>query len=296
MSNYPGTDRHLLTKKAYATDEALVIRQRTHELYSVPKINFTEWVLDRIQWRGDEKVLDVGSGPGTYFKEVQSRIPHGQLIAGDLSFGMVRKAALHPQVGTLLNLDVQALPFPDHTFDVVLANHMLYHVPNLDKALSEIHRVLKPTGSVIAATNSQFNLPEFEQLIRRTYGLLGAIGPDVEAMRPTSYRFQLEDGPVKMSHHFFAVARYDLPAAFIFPTVQPAIDYINSMRAIREPQLPRRVAWDDFISVLRDQIQRLVNHFGELVVNKLSGAIVATDAGAFAQNYVSIMQQETPKD
>ncbi|HVO43934.1 MAG TPA: class I SAM-dependent methyltransferase, partial [Aggregatilineales bacterium] len=196
MSNYPGTDRHLLTGKAYATDEALRIRQRTHELYSVPKINFAEWVLDRIPWQGDELVLDVGSGHGAYFKPVVLRIPHGKLVALDLSLGMAEKAASQPHAGAVLNADAQALPFPDHTFDVVLANHMLYHVPDLDLALNEIHRVLKPTGSVVAATNSQFSMPEFEQLIRRTYGLLGASGPDVETMHPTAYRFQLEDGPV----------------------------------------------------------------------------------------------------
>ena len=292
MSNFPGTDRHILTKKAYANEDALLIRQRTHDLYSVPKINFKEWVLDRITWRGDERVLDVGAGPGTYFDDLKPRIPRGQLVAGDLSLGMAIKASAHPNAGLTLNLDVQTLPFPDHTFDVVLANHMLYHVPDLDQALSEIHRVLKPSGSLIASTNSQFNAPEFEQLIRRTYGLLGAIGPDIEAMKPLDYGFRLEDGPVKLSHHFYAVARYDLPAAFIFPAVAPVIDYINSSRAIREPQLPRRVSWDDFISVLSDQVQRLINHFGELVVNKLSGAVVATDAGSFAQTYVDIQQKK----
>lgn len=152
--------------------------------------------------------------------------------------------------------------------------------------------MLKPTGSLIAATNSQFNLPEFEQLIRRTYSLLGASGPDIEPMRPTSFNFHLEGGAVRLARHFYAVARFDLPSAFIFPAVQPAIDYINSMRPLREPQLPRRVSWDDFISVLSDQIQRLINHFGELIVNKLTGALVATDGGAFARDYVNIFMQQ----
>ncbi len=292
MINFPGTDRDTLTQKVYATDEMLAIRQRTHELYSVPKINFAEWVLDRIAWRGEERVLDIGSGPGTYFDLVTARIPNGRLVAGDLSLGMSRKASRRSDAGLVVNCDTQSLPFPDGEFDVVLANHMLYHVPDLDKGLAEIHRVLKPTGCIIAATNSQYNLPEFEQLIRRTYHLLGAVGPDTEPMKQTSYQFQLEDGPTKLARHFFAVARYDLPGAFIFPDVQPAIDYINSTRALREPQLPRRVAWDDFISVLADQIQRLINHFGELIVNKLTGVLVGTDAGAFARDYVSILNRE----
>ncbi len=73
--------------------------------------------------------------------------------------------------------------------------------------------------------------------------------------------------------------------------MQPAVDYINSTRAIREPQLPPRVSWDDFINVMGDQIQRLINHFGELIVNKLSGALVGTDGGAFAREYTEGLSQ-----
>ncbi len=292
MMNFPGTDRDILTQKVYATDETLAIRQRTHELYTVPKINFAEWVLEHIPWHGDEQVLDIGSGPGTYFELINQRIPDGHLVAGDLSFGMARKAARHGGANLAINSDVQALPFADGTFDVVLANHMLYHVPNIDNGLAEIHRILKPKGALIAATNSQYNLPEFEQLIRRAFHLLGAVSADAEQMKPPEYNFQLEDGPAKLARHFYAVARYDLPGAFIFPTVQPAIDYINSTRALREPQLPRRIAWDDFISVLGDQIERLINHFGELIVNKLTGVLVATDEGAFAEDYVRILKEQ----
>jgi hypothetical protein len=82
------------------------------------------------------------------------------------------------------------------------------------------------------------------------------------------------------------VARYDLPGALIFPSVQPAIDYINSTRPLREPQLPRRISWDDFIGVMGDQMQRLINHFGELVINKLTGVLIATDGGGFVKDYV----------
>ena len=285
---FPGTDRDTLTQREYASDASLAARQRTHAQYSVPKINFVEWVLDKVEWHGDERVLDVGMGPGTYFEALQSRIPNGQLVGGDLSLGMAYKAASHAHRGAalLFNGDVQTLPFPDHTFDRVLANHMLFHVPDIELALGEIHRVLKPSGQLIASTNSQFNLPEFDQLMARAYGLLGVSGLNVEPMHATSWRFQLEDGPGKLHHHFFAVVRYDLPGALVFPEVQPAIDYINSTRALREPQLPRRVSWDDFLVVMTEQMQRLINHFGELVVNKLSGVLIATDAGGFASDYV----------
>ena len=76
-SNTP-TDHHVITQRAYATDEHLAVRIRTHELYTRPEIDFPAWVLDKIPWRGDERVLDVGAGSGNYFDLVQARVPHGE--------------------------------------------------------------------------------------------------------------------------------------------------------------------------------------------------------------------------
>lgn len=284
-TNQASVNRLQPMNNAYADDQSLAVRRRIHDEYSVPRVDFAEWALARIEWRGDEHVLDIGAGPGTYFEALAARLPNGRLVAGDLSLGMARLAAGRARYAGISNADVQNLPFARRSFDVVLANHMLYHVPDLDRALDEIHRVLKPTGCLIAATSSQYNLPELEQIIRRTFGLLGARTSELEGRPPA--RFFLEDGAMNLGRHFFAVARYDLPGAFVFTSPEPVIDYVNSMREQREPQLPHGIAWDDFIAVLRDQLQRIIRHMGELVVSKLSGVIVATDAGGFANGYVN---------
>jgi hypothetical protein len=62
---------------------------------------------------------------------------------------------------------------------------------------------------------------------------------------------------------------------------------------LREPQLACHISWDDFIHVLGDQVQRLINHFGELVVNKLSDVIVATDSGDFAREYIQLLSKRS---
>jgi len=281
----PGTDPDILTSQAYSNDENLVIRYRTHELYSRPKVDFAQWVVDTLHWRGDEIVLDVGSGPGSYAKLVQDRTPQGAYVAGDLSLGMARKA--REQVDGphthALNLDAQQLPFPDASFDVVLANHVLHHVPDIDQALAEIHRVLRPDGCLIATANGQNTMPEFETLSRRACTLLGF--PRQEFLAPHRH-FTLENGTLRLARVFRAVARYDLPGAFYFPAVEPVLDYLNSLRAIRAPYLPAGVSWDDFMEVMEKQITRLIRHFGELQVQKLAGTLVATDGGGFAAEYL----------
>lgn len=281
----PRTDREILTTEAYATDEHLAVRYRIHEQYTLPLVDFHRWVLDTLQWSGDEWVLDVGCGPGAYFRATAERVPRGRLVAGDLSFGMARQARQAPAADrfAVINFDVQRLPFADDTFDVVLANHMLYHVSDLAGALAEIRRVLRPDGVLVAGTNSRDNLPELDTLMRRSCALLGY--PRVGAR--IGDEFSLERGAMLLAHHFRAVARYDLPSAFHFPEVVPVLEYLNSIRPLHEAELPAGVTWAELMTMLEKQITRLIRHFGELKVSKLAGVIVATDGGGFARDYLA---------
>ena len=279
-------------KAAYASDEHLAVRIRTHEQFTRPLFDFPRWVVDMRHWRGNEWVLDVGAGPGTYFDLVLERIPYGHLVAGDLSFGMLQQARrnAHTAQIPLLNLDAQNLPFPDGTFDVVLANHMLYHVPDLDAALSELRRVLKWDGCLIAATNSQSNLLELDTLTRRALALLGF--PKAEPILRDHDGFFLENGSGLLSHYFRGVARYDLPSALHFPEVEPVLAYLNSMQTLRSPYLPTNVTWGEYIDIMEKQVTRLIRHFGELQVQKLAGVLIATNRGGFAADYFQLLDGE----
>ncbi len=269
--------------RMYLTDESLRIRQETHELYSEPKLDFPAWALDSVSWRGDEMVLDVGSGPGRYYSTLHERFPDIEYYACDLYSGMVQT---HPHKKTLSLADAQRLPYPDATFDVVMANHMLFHVPDVERALREIRRVVKPAGFVMATTNSIHNMPEFQALIRRAITLLSPPGTaNVSVPGQHTDPFTLESGTRLLCHHFFAVVRYDLPRALVFPTAEPALDYLNSTRSVREAELPQGVNWDEMMMIVREQIGRLIDHFGELTVNTLSGLLVATDRGDFMDEY-----------
>lgn len=296
MPSKPHTNRDVLLRNAYADEQAVILRYQTHRLYSVPQIDFPEWVLNRHQWHGDEITLDAGCGPGIYFNGILDHIPNGHLVSFDLSEGMVRKACAHERANEadLLVADLQAIPFADAMFDVVLANHVLFHVADFDQTVQEIRRVLKPDGVLISATNSHYSMAEFSILMRRAFSLLGYPVKEEEALfNPLQGSFSLENGTMKLARHFRAVVRHDIPGSFVFSEVQPVVNYIASTRAMKEPELPGDITWDDFMAVMTDQVRRLINHFGELVVNKLSGTLIATNNGGFAADFLNTFDHQT---
>jgi SAM-dependent methyltransferase len=280
---HPATDPQNLRQHAYATDEHLNVRYQIHEQYSFPKVDFPKWVLSRAAWRGDEKVLDVGCGPGNYAAALHELWPDVTYYGLDFSVGMLER---HPDKRAVLQADVQALPYADDSFDVVMANHMLYHVPDVERAVLECRRVLKPGGVLLAATNSVQSMPEFNAYYKRAILLLTTPGEQVAIPMPTSYPFTLESGVRQLARHFYAVVRHDLPSVFVFDDIEPVMAYLESMRSLREPELPDGIMWDSVMLLVRQQIKNQLNYLGEFIVNKLSGVLVATDRGDFISEFV----------
>ncbi len=283
---FPGNDPKAV-RRQYASDVYLRIRQETHEQYTVPKVNFPEWVLNRLKWRGDEQVLDVGAGAGAYYEGLRELWPDISYYALDQSPGILR---LHPARAESVIADAQYLPYADQTFDVVMANHMLYHVPDIEQAILEARRVLRPRGVFVAATNSIQSMPEIHALFRRGMLLLSTPGKVYsQPPLPAQTSFALENGTRILARYFYAVVRYDLPSTLVFPSVEPVMAYLESTRSTREPQLPDSILWDDLMLVMREQVSRVISHFGELTVNKVSGVLIASNQGGFIQEFVDTL-------
>lgn len=280
---YPLTDPETLRRSAFADDENYLVRYGIHERYSVPKVDFPEWAIQRINWRGDERVLDVGCGPGLYAHTLARLLPRVRYYGLDFSAGML---AHHPYQNAIVLGDVQDIPFPDNSFDVVMANHMLYHVPDINRAILEVRRVLKPEGILLAATNSIENMPQFRELYKRAILVLTAPGKPFRVPLPNSHLFTLESGTRQLARHFYAVVRHDLPGMFVFNEIEPVMAYLESTRSLREPQLPEGIAWESVMMVVREQIKNQLNYVGELIVNKLAGVLVATDRGGFITDFL----------
>jgi SAM-dependent methyltransferase len=189
-------------------------------------------------------------------------------MLSDLSAGMVQRArqnlghSRHPFRFELV--DAESNPFADQSLDGVLANHMLYHVPDRARALGEIRRVLKPSGRLYATTVGQGHLREIRNLVGQFDSRLALWG----GQTPDS--FTLENGADHLQNWFASVTLARYQDALIVTDPAPLIDYILS--GTIELTVEERPA---FVAFVTREFQR---HGGKFYVTKDSGIFGAHDS------------------
>src|ERR1051325_7418990 len=169
------TDQAHLLQSQYQDASNLNARIALHAQFSLNSYGWHRWVMDQFDLPPESRLLELGCGPGTLWLKNRDRIPaEWEIMLSDFSAGMIAEArrnlaevkpATHFHV-----FDAQFIPLPDASLDAVIANHMLYHVPDRRKAFAEIPRALKPEGRLYAATSGEEHLRELDALQGR-FGL-----------------------------------------------------------------------------------------------------------------------------
>jgi SAM-dependent methyltransferase len=173
-----------IVARDYASEARLLERRSIYENAEGPDAREVVW--RHVAAARPRNVLEVGPGPG----ELSERIGHelgADVVAIDVSPRMVeltRARGIHAIVG-----DVQDLPFAKGEFDLVVAAWVLFHPADLDRALSEIERVLQPGGRLVASTNSERHLEELWELVGGHH----------------TYPFSAENGEALLRAHFDSV-------------------------------------------------------------------------------------------
>jgi ubiquinone/menaquinone biosynthesis C-methylase UbiE len=163
-------DQTYLLKDQYRDSANLDARVQLHVRFSINKQGWNRWYFDQLDLPPNARILELGCGPGYLWRDNLDRIPAGWDIAlSDFSAGMIdqARANLSRHDFRFEIIDAQSIPYDDDTFDAVIANHMLYHVPDHARALSEFQRVLKSTGVASLATNGDQHLTEMYDLQHR---------------------------------------------------------------------------------------------------------------------------------
>ena len=129
-----------------------------HRDYSVNHEGWFLWLFKSLHLHS--KVLEVGSENGSLWSQNLSKVPTDlSIIVSDISAEMVTDAEEEigqPPEFQYQVIDVQKIPYPDNSFDLVIANHC----DDIAKALEEIKRALKPGGCLICSTYSKDHMHE----------------------------------------------------------------------------------------------------------------------------------------
>jgi ubiquinone/menaquinone biosynthesis C-methylase UbiE len=257
----------------YDDAERFRIRVEAHDLYGERAGSFREWLLVRINPTTGDRVLDVGCGPGTYHPALAAA--GVRLTACDTSAGMLREAVAQAAEGrfhiSAVRANAEALPFTGDLFDIVMANHMLYHVPDRRRALSEMRRVLRIGGRAIMATNSAQNCERISSMHEETARSLG-YAPAV----PDALRFTLDDLPLVQSV-FPGAQVFEREDAFVFPDATSAVRYYASYMVDSIEERPADGSHRPRLAAeMHNRIQQVVDREGSFRVPKSAGCFIAT--------------------
>ena len=213
-------------KAQYASSKGLDIRINFHNMYSTNKMGFGPWLMSNYEIKEEMKVLELGTGTGDMWTGRDDLIAKcDKLVLSDFSEGMLETA--RKNVGEHANveykqIDVQNIPLEDRSFDIVIANMMLYHVPDINKAVSEIRRVLKDDGVFYCATYGEHN---FNDIIAEWFGLIG------ENYDP-NHNFTLQNGSEVLGKEFADIEARRYEDSLHVTNVNDLADYLQSLKAL----------------------------------------------------------------
>ncbi|MBN1067813.1 methyltransferase domain-containing protein [Clostridium botulinum] len=210
-------------KEQYNSDENLNLRTNLHN-YNTNKIDWDKWCFKKMNLIKCSKILELGCGVGKLWIKNQNFIDkNSEIILSDFSTNMLKCAK-----NNLKNLDykfnykkinAEDIPYDDESFDVVIAEHMLYFVTDIEKALSEIKRVLKPNGIFYVTTNSCNSMIELNKLAEK-------FDPNLDINNNgLSSRFDLENGEKMLKKYFNNIELDILEGKIIVDKADPVVSY-----------------------------------------------------------------------
>ncbi len=261
------TDQNYLRGEQYQDAANLNTRIALHQRFGTAKIGWHPWVFEQLDLPPNASVLELGCGPGLLWVQNLDRLPPGwQVTLSDFSLGMVEQArrSLMPSgyPFTFGQLDAQVLPFADDSFDAVIANHMLYHVPDRQKTYAEVRRVLKPQGRFYAATMSRNNMKQVADL-ERNCGFTSDFG----AFSQAPNYFFLENGEAELREWFPELSVRRQEETLVVTEAQPLIDYILSGTSVAGLS-------GETLRRLREAISAEISRTGAFRIDKITGLFI----------------------
>jgi len=249
-----------VTANQYGTADKLNTRISIHDKYSVNRQGFGNWISEHYRFPDHASVLELGCGTGSMWKGKRKLIRRcSRLILSDFSAGMLEQAkeTLRDESGIAYRvIDIQDIPYPDHSFDAVIANMMLYHVPDLPQGLREVRRVLKENGVFYCATFGENGMMQYIGSLFSGYGIESHV----------SSAFTLQNGKDILCPYFADVETDLYEDALAVTDVEDLADYIYSLAGMSDlRKLPRETVRSVLAGHMADGVLRVPKEYGMFI-------------------------------
>jgi len=252
-----------VVEQQYKNADKLNIRIALHEKYSTNKVPFGDWIISNYHIKPGSRVLELGCGTGSMWKNYLHLLDHGSTaVLSDFSEGMLKEAK--ENLGEQPNIEyqvinIQDIPYEENTFDVVIANMMLYHVPDLKKGLSEVARVLKKEGTFYCATYGENGIIQYLEELLYEYG----------ANNDMNKSFTLQNGAGKLGEYFGDVERLDREDGLAITNLDDLIEYIySSTRMTNAAEVDRNTLEQILRNRMIDGVIYIPKEYGMFVAKK----------------------------
>jgi ubiquinone/menaquinone biosynthesis C-methylase UbiE len=261
MTTDPQIGRQILTEQAYRDGSKLAVRQSMYQRWQRPRIDLPGHVVAALSDAAGV-IVDVGSGNRHFLARLGQERPDLRLLGLDLAMGMRPDAVA----------DAQQLPVADAAAGGVLALHMLYYVPDIQRALREFRRVLRSGGILIAATNGYAHNAEIRSLWHDAVAAVA--GADIGFSADPVSRFPLETGAQVIGRVFGQVERRDYRAWVEIPSADAVAAYLTSSKDTRAAGLPPGRSWESALAAAHERADAIVRRHGVFLATTHTGIFV----------------------
>ena len=258
----------------YKNGTNINIRIALHEQYSVNQTGWFPWLFCQLDWKKAHEVMELGCGNGKLWTIPDTRIlnENHHIYVTDSSEGMLLEAKgnIHKEQEQIKGtsqfcfrvVDCEKIPYESESFDVVIANHLMFYVKNRSRAFHEINRVLKKDGTFYCSTYGKKHMMEITQLVQEFDSRV------VLSEVPLYEEFGIENGSEQLAPFFKEVIFMPYEDELHVNRVEPILQYILSCHGNQMGLLNQRVS--EFRSFLQKKLDRL----GYFHISKEAGVFI----------------------
>lgn len=219
-------------KHQYQDASNISARINLHSLYSTNPQGWFVWIYEQLlsilskqQSKHSTTILEVGCGDGTLWRSSELS-EHIHITLTDISEGMLRDARRNIGIDddrfSFEIADCQSLPYEDESFDVIIANHVLFYPEDIDQAIRELRRVLKPGGTLLTSTYGRKHMQEISTLVQKFDERITLSANKLYT------RFGKENGAALLSPYFEGIHWNAYEDSLLVPDPDALISYILS--------------------------------------------------------------------